>query len=907
MKIFSPSKWQLWVALLGVTLCCIATWGAIRTAFVAPSNPMGTETTTTQAVRDSVPAQRKTEQQHVVPFKVRPTSSSNTKDDKPHSGDLKDPDNLVTGLFYDEATGLYKYGTKVGNHFVYSPIYMGTDEVMREGIRRSMLDYFRNRNKEEYRSQGKNKFDFTDMQFSLGPAEKIFGPGGVRVRTQGSAELKLGANHRWTDNPALSERNRSVFGFDFNEKVNLSLNGKVGDKVNMDFNYNSEATFNFDAQNLKLRYEGKEDEIVKLIEAGNVSMPTQSSLIRGGQSLFGLRTDMQFGRLKLQTMIAQKKTAAQTVNSRGGVQLTDFEFSASDYDENRHFFLAHFFRNHYDLWMSQLPNVLSGVTINRIELWVTNKNGATNNTRNIVALTDLGESQKFNKKVWTATGNEVAPSNRSNNAYNFITQTAPKVRDISQSNTQLDAMDLVGGEDYEKLESARLLNSSEYSLNTALGYVSLKSTLQPDQVLAVAYEYTYRGQTYQVGEFSTDIKDNTQALLVKSLKNTANTPKMGNWKLMMRNVYSLGATAVQREHFTLDIKYLSDTTGVYLSYLPTPRLKDKRLLSVLGLDHLDNNARRVPNGYFDFVEGYTIDASSGRVFFPQVEPFGSFLTKVIGDSAVAHPFAYTELYDSTRTIAKQVAEHNKFVIKGRYKATKSDEIVLNTSGIPQGSVVVTAGGQVLTEGTDYTVDYSAGVVRILNKSILDAGTPIQCSVESNTDYGLQRKTMLGLNWQYDFSHDFQFGGSLLHLSEQPLTSKVAMGSEPLNNTLWGLNMAWKQQSQWLTDMVNRLPFVHTSSPSSINFTAEFACKGVLPTWTILKMPKRRLTFLLLNNGRSLRCHRCFPNRNSTMMCVRATIAHAWRGTPSIPSSHVATLRSPQDTSSRTCDNFQMHV
>lgn len=822
MKIFSPSKWQLWVALLGVTLCCIATWGAIRTAFVAPSNPMGTETTTTQAVRDTVPAQRKTEQQHVVPFKVRPTSSSNTKDDKPHSGDLKDPDNLATGLFYDEATGLYKYGTKVGDHFVYSPIYMGTNEVMREGIRRSMLDYFRNRNKEEYRSQGKNKFDFTDMQFSLGPAEKIFGPGGVRVRTQGSAELKLGANHRWTDNPALSERNRSVFGFDFNEKVNLSLNGKVGDKVNMDFNYNSEATFNFDAQNLKLRYEGKEDEIVKLIEAGNVSMPTQSSLIRGGQSLFGLRTDMQFGRLKLQTMIAQKKTAAQTVSSRGGVQLTDFEFSASDYDENRHFFLAHFFRNHYDQWMSQLPNVLSGVTINRIELWVTNKNGATNNTRNIIALTDLGESQKFNKKVWTATGNEVAPSNRSNNAYNFITQTAPKVRDISQSNTQLDAMDLVGGEDYEKLESARLLNSSEYSLNTALGYVSLKSTLQPDQVLAVAYEYTYRGQTYQVGEFSTDIKDNTQALLVKSLKNTANTPKMGNWKLMMRNVYSLGATAVQREHFTLDIKYLSDTTGVYLSYLPTPRLKDKRLLSVLGLDHLDNNARRVPNGYFDFVEGYTIDASSGRVFFPQVEPFGSFLTKVIGDSAVARPFAYTELYDSTRTIAKQVAEHNKFVIKGRYKATKSDEIVLNTSGIPQGSVVVTAGGQVLTEGTDYTVDYSAGVVRILNKSILDAGTPIQCSVESNTDYGLQRKTILGLNWQYDFSRDFQFGGSLLHLSEQPLTSKVAMGSEPLNNTLWGLNMAWKQQSQWLTDVVNRLPFVHTSSPSSINFTAEFA-------------------------------------------------------------------------------------
>lgn len=817
MKQRNSSQHQLKVALVSVALCGMTAWGTAVWHTASPSHayvPAG------QVVRDSTSTKRE-DGATVVPFRVRPTVSEGEAVTR-HSGDLKDPENVQTGLFYDEATGLYKSGTKIGDRFVFSPIFMGTDEVMREGIRRSMMDYFRQRNAEEYRSQGKNKFDFTDMQFSLGPAEKIFGPGGVRVRTQGSAELKLGANHRWTDNPSLSERNRSVFGFDFNEKVNLALNGKVGDKVNMDFNYNSEATFNFDAQNLKLRYEGKEDEIVKLVEAGNVSMPTNSALIRGGQSLFGLRTDLQFGRLKLQTMVAQKKTAAQTVSSRGGVQLTDFEFSASDYDENRHFFLAHFFRNHYDQWMTQLPNILSGVTINRIEIWVTNKTGATNNTRNLVALTDLGEGRVSNQQAWTGLQPDAPPSNTANDAYTLITNSAPQVRDVTQTNTQLDALGLVGGEDYEKLESARLLSSSEYTLNSSLGYISLKSTLQPDQVLAVAYEYTYRGQTYQVGEFSTDVKDNTQSLIVKSLKNTANTPKMGNWKLMMRNVYALGATAVQKERFALDVKYLSDTTGVYLSYLPLPKLKDQRLLSVMGLDNLDNNARRVPNGYFDFVEGYTIDAASGRVFFPKVEPFGSYLADVIGDEELARRYAYTELYDSTRTIAKQVAEHNKFVLKGRYKATKSDEIVLNTSGIPQGSVVVTAGGQLLTEGTDYTVDYNAGVVRILNKSILDAGTPIQCSVESNTDYGLQRKTMFGLNFQYDFSRNFQFGGAIMHLSEQPLTSKVALGSEPLNNTLWGLNMAWKQESQWLTNLVNRLPFVHASVPSSINFTAEFA-------------------------------------------------------------------------------------
>ena len=309
---------------------------------------------------------------------------------------------------------------------------------------------------------------------------------------------------------------------------------------------------------------------------------------------------------------------------------------------------------------------------------------------------------------------------------------------------------------------------------------------------------------------------------MKTLKNTACTPQMRNWHLMMRNVYSLGATSIQKERFRLDVKLLSDTSGVYLSYLPEPTLKDKKLLSLMGLDELDNSNKRRPNGYFDFVEGYTIDSNNGRVYFPVVEPFGRHLAKVIGDAAVAKRYAYTELYDSTHTIARQIAEHNKFIITGQYKATKNDEIQLGATNIPQGSVVVTAGGQRLTEGSDYTVDYYSGIVKILNKSILDAGTPINCSLESNTDYGMQRKTMLGLNFQYDFSRDFQVGGSVMHLGEQPLTNKVAMGGEPLNNTIWGLNVAWKKQSQWLTNLIDRIPFIHATAPSSINFTAEFA-------------------------------------------------------------------------------------
>lgn len=815
MHFFNKKIWP--VALLLTLFMSIAThsltfgsvlWPSTNIAFSETTDP---ETGKSDIKTDTIQPR----------YKVKSTTARTINDDQKGSADLKDPENLKTGVFYDEQTGTYRFGTKLGDDFLEAPFYMSTEEYQKWVNERSMRAYYRDRNRKEFQEKGKEKFDFTDMKFDLGPANKIFGPGGVRIKTQGSAELKIGANTRFVDNPSLAERNRKVFGFDFDEKINLSVNGKVGDKVNLDFNYNSEATFNFDTQNLKLRYEGKEDEIIKLIEAGNVSLPSNSPLIRGASSLFGIRTDLQFGRLKMQTVISQKKSSSQSVSSKGGVQLTDFEFSADNYDENRHFFLSQYFRTHYDANMAQLPNIVSGITINRVEIWVTNKTGVTSNTRNIVAFTDLGEHDHISNPMWVP-GANINPSNASNNLYATLTSTLVAARDISSTNPTLDAAGLIGGTDYEKLETARLLNSSEYILNTSLGYISLKSTLQTDQVLAIAFEYTYRGQRYQVGEFSTDVKDNKAALFVKSLKNTANTPQMGNWDLMMKNVYSLGATSVQKDKFRLDIKYLSDTTGVFLSYIPEPGLKERKILSLVGLDRLDNNNKRNPNGYFDYVEGYTIDASNGRIYFPVVEPFGQHLREIIGNDAIADKYVFQELYDSTRTIARQIAEKNKYLITGQYKATKNNEIMLGAMNIPRGSVVVTAGGMTLMEGTDYRVDYNSGVVTILNQSLLDAGTNINVSLESDTNYGMQRKTMIGFNWQYDFSKTFQVGGTLMHLGEKPLTTKVAMGSEPLNNTIWGLNVSWKKQSQWLTNMLDKLPFLNCTQPSSINFTADFA-------------------------------------------------------------------------------------
>ena len=735
--------------------------------------------------------------------------------------DLQRPDNMKYDVVYNDTLNRFVIGNRMGNTWLSAPIMLTPEEYNSWTEMNERSAFFRKKNDEIYQAKGKEKFDFSDMHFDLGPAEKIFGPGGIRVRTQGSAELKLGMNKKSIDNPSLPIRNRKTTMMNFDEKINLNVNGKVGDKVNMNLNYNTDATLDYDAQNMKLKYDGKEDEIIKLVEAGNVSFPSNSSLIKGASSLFGVRTDMQFGKLKLQMVASQKKSASKSVSSRGGVQLTPFEINVADYEENRHFFLSRYFRNHYDEWMQKLPNLVTGITINRVEIWVTNKSGTTANTRNIVALTDLGEASKISNPMWTATGQ--VPSNSANNEYQAMTTQYVAARDIDQAAATLEGAGLVGGADFEKLESARLLSSSEYSVNTALGYVSLKTGIQTDQVLAVAYEYTSGGVTYQVGEFASDITDTKQALFVKALKNTSCNPQQGNWDLMMKNVYYL-ASNIEKEKFRLDVKYQSDTTGVYLSYIPEQRVKNTPIIRVLGADRLDNNNKAHSNGYYDYVEGYTV--SNGRVFIPKVEPFGSYMRDYLVKNGVAadaaEKYAFTELYDSTKTVARQIAEKNKYQMVGQFKGSSANVISLDAYNVPQGSVVVTAGGVTLTEGTDYSVDYNAGEVTILNQSIIDAGTSVNVSLESNTDYGQTRKTMFGVNWEYDFSKNFQMSGTLQHLSEQALTTKVSMGSEPLKNTLWGVNLNWKKESQWLTNVLDKIPFLHLTQPSQISFTSEFA-------------------------------------------------------------------------------------
>ena len=781
--------------------------------------------------QDTIKSWQENDSVVMAPLQVQPVGIENYETlSMPKSNlDLANPDNVTTSVEYDAAQGCYVLRTRIGDVDIATPYMMTMDEYRAYSEREAMGKYWQGKIS-EVEHDNERKFDITDMQFNIGPADKVFGPGGVRLKMQGSAELLFGFKHQYVGNPSLTERSRNNNIFDFDEKIQVNINGKVGDKLNLNMGYNTEASFSFDQTNLKLNFKGQEDDIIQSIEAGNVSMNLNSSLISGSSALFGVKTDLKFGKLKVQALLSQQNSESQSVSSKGGAQMTSFEVPIDSYDENRHFFLGYYFRDHYEQAMQSLPYISSGVRINRIEVWVTNKRGNYDQARNIVALADLGEyeDRHVQNVAWTTTG-ATTPYNKANTLYETLVQSYPEVRDIQQVSSvmqRLPNMELGG--DYEKVESARLLNSGEYSLNEALGYISLKTSLNQDEVLAVAYEYTYAGKVYQVGEFSTDGGEalkSPNALLLKLLKSTNNSPNLkgkGTWDLMMKNIYSLGASQMSSEKFELYIQYRNDSVGTEMQYLMEGAVKGKQLLRVMNLDRLDSRNNPSPDGRFDYVEGYTVLSSSGRVIFPVLEPFGSHLERSIGDPKIAEKYVFQELYDSTLVMAQEMSEKNKFVLTGKFKGSSGNEIRLNAMNIPRGSVVVTAGGATLIENVDYTVDYTMGTVTILNQSIISSGTNVDVKLENQSLFSMQRKSLFGAHLEYEFNKDLTVGGTIMHLREKPLTTKVNTGSEPLANTIWGVNASWKTDLQWLTLLVDKVPWINATAPSTFQVNAEFA-------------------------------------------------------------------------------------
>ena len=762
------------------------------------------------------------------PFKDQPSFDFQEREDTSKLY-LGKPSNIKYEIQYDPETGEYIFYEKVGTLNYRLPKTMSLDDYIDYDFKNSVESYWRQRtNIEDMQYQGSliPKLTIEGEAFN-----RIFGGNTVNIRPQGYVEVSFGYQMNATENPAIPERLRRVPTFDFDEKIQMNVVGQIGEKMNMRVNYNTEATFDFENK-MNLEYTGDEDEIIKRIEAGNVSLPLNGTLITGASNLFGIKAEMQFGKLSLTTLISQNKGETKVVQTEEGAQVSTFDIEALNYDANRHFFLAQYFKDNYDAALKDLPVVRSSITINKIEVWVTNKQNNSDNTRNLIALQDLGEHEpniynnipEFAENLGLPYPLNIYPANEANGMYEALTTTYSAIRNASDITSTMSAFgsNFSGGRDFEKIERARKLSESEYTVNKQLGYISLNSALNNDEVLSVAYNYTANGQTFQVGEFSTDGINDPQVLILKLLKGTNLSPSLPTWDLMMKNIYDIGASSLTNEDFIFRVMYRNDSTGTFINYIPEGRIDGNILLSVMNLDKLNTQLDPYKDGLFDFVNGVTVDARNGKIIFPVLQPFGKHLADSIQDPALIEKYVFQSLYDSTKTFASQDAEHNKFRLQGSFKGSSSADIAIGAINVARGSVKVTAGGMTLTENSDYTVDYALGRVKIINPGLIEAGTPIQVSVDTEDLFSMQRKTMLGAYANYAFSDNFNIGGTFLHMQERPLTEKVEYGADPISNSIFGFETSYTSESQFITKMLDALPLINTKTTSSINFEAEYA-------------------------------------------------------------------------------------
>ncbi|HMP99764.1 MAG TPA: cell surface protein SprA, partial [Cyclobacteriaceae bacterium] len=747
---------------------------------------------------------------------------------------MQDPSILKLEIEIDTSMN-YTIYERVGELDYRPPSSMSFNEFRQYQERQMMRDYWKNRSKELDGESAVSGRSLIPRIYTSPGFDRIFGGSYVEIVPRGFVTLDFGGNWQKINNPAIPIRQQRNGGFEFDQQINMSLIGKVGEKLAVSANFDTNNSFDFQ-NSFKVEYTGYEEDILKKLEFGNVSLPLNNSLITGAQNLFGVKAQMQFGKLYVTTIATTQRGRTESIEIQGGGagQGRPFEMPGSNYDENRHFFLGHFFKDNYERWLATTPQITSGINITRVEVYVLNRNNDTQTLRNVMATMDLAEPRTIYRNNLITSSNPSAPNG--NSANSLFAQLQGLTKNNDQVNGALEAAGYVNGTDFEKINGARRLAPTEFIVNNQLGYITLFRKLQNDEAIAVAYEYTFNGRVFKVGELSEDYANRPEADVIHlkmlrprkiAIRDDAGR-RIPTWELMMKNVYNLNVTNLQREGFQMRIIYRDDRTGI-----DNPQLQEgvtarnKQLLEIMGLDRLNQNNDPQRDGNFDFVEGITINTQYGLIIFPFLEPLNTPLRREFqndgpNEAFLVNKYVYDTLYNTTKADAELIATKNKFFLMGSYSAGAAQEILIPGFNISEGSVKVYAGGVPLREGVDYQVDYTFGKVVILNEGVLNSGKNLSVQYEQADPFAFQTRTLLGSRFDYRLSDDINFGSTVLYFNERPLITRNLIGNEPARNLLYGADFSMRKESRMITKMLDALPMLQTKETSLVNFNAEFA-------------------------------------------------------------------------------------
>ncbi|MDA0986922.1 MAG: cell surface protein SprA [Bacteroidetes bacterium] len=671
------------------------------------------------------------------------------------------------------------------------PYQLTLDDFIKLRLRDGIYNLYKNlislqessKKKGDALSQLMGSFTNIDIPIPANPVFSIFGPPRISLQISGAVDIRAGFRNTKTEQSTISRLGSERNEPDFSQNVQINVSGMIGDKLNILADWNTQRTFEYENQ-LRIKYTGYEDEIIQSVEAGNVSLPTNSSFISSSSALFGIKTAMQIGPLKLTAVASQKKGQIQEKSISGGSQEVPFEKRTWEYSRD-HFFVDTSYIKYFTPFYTSLQGN-SAVQIIDAEIWITH----------------IGPND---------------PNERKGNAFLNLPAYEPILKNYDPLR---NANKTIPGE--VEIGSWDKLDKKDYVIHEYTGFITFNKSIQDGQAIAIAYRVANgQGPNDDIfyGDFTNTLQQGDSVLVLKLIKPRNLIPQFSiPWRMMLKNIYSLGGRNVSKTGFELQIFYqlpakeaITEIGGV-------------KLLSLFGFDNINDVGAKTPDNVFDYNPPFTIDEVRGEIIFPQIRPFDDGITEYFQKNGITIPadsFTFKKLYDTTQLAAQYETSRDRFIIKGKTKAGSSNAINLGFN-VVEGSVQVLLNGQPLVINVDYTVDYIVGQILIKNQAALVPGANLQVKFEQNDLFQLASKTLLGLRGETNLTEKSNIGFTLMTLDEQTLSDKVRLNEEPIRNTIMGFDFSTSGTVNFLTDVVNFLPGISTNANSDFTLRGEAA-------------------------------------------------------------------------------------
>ena len=634
------------------------------------------------------------------------------------------------------------------------------------------------------------------------PLTNIFGKPEININVTGDVNLRAGWRFDSQNLGTVSAFGQTQSSPVFSQDIKINVTGSIGDKFKIGTNWNTRNQFEY--ENLfKMGYEGEDDEIIRLIEVGNVNLPVPSSLIGGGQSLFGVRADFQFGPLFLKTIASQKRGERKYVDVRGGASKQQFQLRAYDWAKN-HFFLDTAYRGIYREYFKYstpvIPKNAGRYRVKEIEVWESTTE-VTNTAYGGygVAFADL-ESKRMKM------GESYDPN---------IKFTPIKTGVVEKAV-------------FMKLDSMR------YRFDYNLGTLAINN-LRQDRYYAVAYRV--EGATLSpeddeyFGTFSTIIGEK-DTLILKLIYRPNMLPTYHTlWVRQMKNIYSINASNVSLGETGINLWYLNQTND---STDILPGAPDK-LVTILKVDQVNNSTGSPPpDAKFDLRPPF-FNARYGEITFPSLEPFRlglmDYFTKQ-GTPQMAQQYIYGQVYDTTYDAARRATDRDRFIISGEVSGRQSDRISLGAFNLAPGSVRVTLDGVPLREFEDYVIDYYSGTLTLRNSRARLPNANLKIEYEQQDIFNISTRTLVGVRADYLVAKSrhltANLGFTTMLYDQSAVIDRVRLGDEPVSNTMIGFDGKINWDAPFITKALDALPFFDTKTKSSLNAGGEWAMMLPLP-------------------------------------------------------------------------------